>query len=68
MTERESVEEKWGSRKAQMVFVWMDKSKHKNLQTEILTGYIVNHFPLLPTSSEEVFLDVAEEQHNRASP
>lgn len=45
----------------------MDKCKHKNLQTEILTGYFVNHFPLLPNSSEEVLFDVAEEQHCTAS-
>lgn len=44
-----------------MVFTLMDECKHKDLQTEILTGFIVHHFPPLANSSEEVFFDVAEE-------
>lgn len=37
----------------------MHKCKHENLQTEILAGYIEDHFPLLPNSSDEVLLDTA---------
>lgn len=41
------------------VLTRMDECKHKNLQTEILAGYIEDHFPLLPNSSDEVLYDVA---------
>lgn len=37
----------------------MDECKHKNLQTGIFAGYIEDHFPLLPNSSDEVLFDVA---------
>lgn len=37
----------------------MHECKHENLQTEILAGYIEDHFPPLPNSSDEVLFDAA---------